>query len=110
AFPEIRSYDASGVDNGAFVKWDITPHGFHAMIMQEGKSTIFIDPLIKGNSDYYIVYEKSDFLTDKSKDCLFDSAVEALENKTTPTSGIVKSFGTCELRTYRLALSATGEY
>ena len=108
-FPGIKSYDATG-ENGAFVKWDITPHGFHAMIMQEGQSTIFIDPLIKGNSEYYIVYEKSDFITNKTKECLFDSAVEALENKKPATSGTLKTFGTCELRTYRLALSATGEY
>lgn len=109
-FPEIKSYDAVDIETGTSVKWDITPQGFHAMIFQKGASTIFIDPLIKGNTDYYIVYYKSDFYTDKRMECSFNSAVEALENPNSPTSGEVKSFGSCEMRTYRLALAATVEY
>lgn len=109
-FPEIKSYDAVNVETGTAVKWDITPQGLHAMIFQKGGSTIFIDPLIKGNTDYYIVYYKSDFYTDKKMECSFNSGIEALENPKSPTSGEVKSFGTCELRTYRLALAATVEY
>ncbi|MBL4861964.1 MAG: hypothetical protein JKY09_02960 [Crocinitomicaceae bacterium] len=109
-FPEIKTYDAAGVDNQATVKWDITPHGLHAMIMVPGESTIFIDPLIKGNTDYYIVYRKKDFYTDKRMDCTFNSDDHGFEGKAAPTSGVVKSFGNCQLRTYRLALAATGEY
>jgi hypothetical protein len=109
-FPEIKSYDAVNVETGTAVKWDITPQGLHAMIFQNEGSTIFIDPLIKGNTDYYIVYYKSDFYTDKKMECSFNSGIEALENPNSPTSGEVKSFGTCELRTYRLALAATVEY
>jgi len=108
-FPLIKTYDANG-DDGAFVKWDVTPHGFHAMIMIPGESTIFIDPVYQGNTDYYIVYHKKHFTTDKLMDCSFNSDNTNLSNKISPTSGIVKSFGTCELRTYRLALAATGEY
>jgi len=107
---DINSYDANGAD-GAFVKWDITQHGFHAMIRKAGQSTIFIDPIIKGNTQYYIVYSKKDFKTDKVMSCSFDSDLGQLDNqKTIPVSGEVAQFGTCELRTYRLALSATGEY
>ncbi len=107
-FPSIYTYDASGVENGARVKWDITEHGLHAMIMIPGESTIFIDPVLKGNDDYYIVYRKSDFQTDKVFDCSFNSDINTL--KSNNQIGSVKAFGTCELRTYRLALSATGEY
>jgi hypothetical protein len=107
-FPSIYTYDASGVENGARVKWDITEHGLHAMIMIPGESTIFIDPVIKGNDDYYIVYRKSDFQTDKVFDCSFNSDVHTM--KSNNQMGSVKAFGTCELRTYRLAVSATGEY
>lgn len=109
-FPEIKSYDAVDVVTGTAVKWDITPQGFHAMIFQNGASTIFIDPLIKGNTDYYIVYHRSDFFTDKIMECTFNSDNEALENPNSPTSGQVKMFGTCELRTYRLAVAGTVEY
>jgi subtilisin-like proprotein convertase family protein len=109
-FPEIRAYDAYD-DNGALVKWDITPHGLHVMIMQPGQSTIFIDPLIRGNNQYYIVYYKKDFQTDKYRECAFDSDQEQMEKANLPLeNGGIKSFGSCQLRTYRLALSATGEY
>jgi subtilisin-like proprotein convertase family protein len=109
ALYDIHSYDANGTD-GSFVKWDITEHGFHAMIRKAGQSTIFIDPIIQGNTQYYIVYSKKDFRTDKVMDCSFDMDENAISSKTIPTTGTISQFGTCELRTYRLALSATGEY
>ena len=108
-YPNIRSYDAYDKDGG-FVKFDITPQGFHAMIMIPGKSTIFIDPLFKGNAGTYIVYHKKDFSTDKIRECFFDSDNHTLENKSSGKAGTLKTFGSCELRTYRLAVSATGEY
>lgn len=109
-FPEIKTFDATNREEGAFVKWDITPKGLHAMIMIPGESTIFIDPYINGNTDYYIVYRKKDFFTDKLMDCSFNSDVSTMQNKSIPTTGVVEAYGTCELRTYRLAVSATGEY
>ncbi|MEJ6777572.1 MAG: M12 family metallo-peptidase, partial [Crocinitomicaceae bacterium] len=105
-FPEIKSYNGAGVSNGAKVKWDITPHGFHAMIMLPNESTIFIDPLIQGNTDYYIVYHKKDFYSAKQMLCEFEGQTEPNNE----FGGTVKSFGTCELRTYRAAIAATGEY
>jgi subtilisin-like proprotein convertase family protein len=105
-FPEIKSYDAQGSNDGSFVKWDITPHGLHAMIMIQGQSTIFIDPVIKGNTEYYIVYSRDNFITDKVMDCLVEGNIGIDDSN----NSIVKSFGTCEKRTYRLALAATGEY
>ena len=108
-FPNIKSYNANDKDGG-IVKFDITPQGFHAMIMIPGKSTIFIDPLFKGNTSTYIVYHKKDFNTDKIRECFFDSDKHSLENKSSGKTGSVKTFGSCELRTYRLAVSATGEY
>lgn len=105
-FPEIVTFDAYALDgSGAFAKWDITPHGLHAMIMIPGESTVFIDPLFKGNTDFYMVYRRSDFITDKTKLC---GVVEA-ENTQKPSLEKLM-FGTCELRTYRLALAASGEY
>lgn len=107
-FPEIKSYDAAGLDNVAKVKWDITPAGFHAMIMLLDESTIFIDPVINGNSEYYIVYHRNDFSTDKMMDCGVIN--NAFISKTLSPGGVESSFGTCELRTYRMAIAATAEY
>ena len=109
-FPEIRSYDAVATNHsGNTVKLDITPQGFHAMILSPTESTIFIDPYsFGGNTENYIVYYKKDFQSDK----LFECNLTTADNITSTGDDIVpsKMFGTCELRTYRLALSATGEY
>jgi hypothetical protein len=105
-FPEIVTLDAYATDgSGAYGKWDITPAGLHAMIFIPGESTLFIDPLFEGNNEYYVVYRKKDFKTTKTIDC---GVVNADESK--PGNPVKTMFGTCELRTYRLALSATAEY
>jgi hypothetical protein len=105
-FPELITLDAYASDgSGAYGKWDITPAGLHAMIFIPGESTLFIDPLFEGNNEYYVVYRKKDFITTKTIDC---GVVNADESK--PGNPVKTMFGTCELRTYRLALSATAEY
>ena len=105
-FPQIISLDAYAKDgSGAYGKWDITPTGLHAMIFVPGQSTIFIDPMFEGNNQYYMVYTKKDFFTDKK---LFCDVQGEIESK--PINTEKSMFGTCDLRTYRLALSATAEY
>ncbi len=108
-FPEIRSYDGIPFDNsGEVVKFDLTPQGFHAMTLIPGKPTLFIDPYSFGGGDieHYIVYSKADFTTDKIFSCPMEEASLTEVEENDP----VKSFGNCTKRTYRLALSATGEY
>ena len=105
-FPELITLDAYASDgSGAYGKWDITPSGLHAMIFIPGQSTVFIDPMFEGNNEYYIVYQKRDFLTNKTIQCDVENVDEAKPSQTNKSM-----FGTCELRTYRLALSATAEY
>ena len=105
-FPELITLDAYSTDgSGAFGKWDITPAGLHAMIFIPGQSTVFIDPMFEGNNEYYIVYQKRDFISDKIMQCDVENFDESKPSQTNKSM-----FGTCELRTYRLALSATAEY
>jgi len=106
-FPEIRSYDAIGA-NGDFAKIDITPHGFHAMIFSASKGRMFIDPYSMGDSENYKVYFKRDFTTTKQMECSLVGNI--LQGKKKVNLSENKQFGTCELRTYRFAVSATGEY
>ena len=107
-FPEIMTFDAINVsDPSEWAKIDLTPQGFHAMIMKPGSSTIFIDPYISGNTEHYTCYYKKDFTTEKKMSCNINSAIQHIRTKLQSHN---KSFGTCELRTYRLALAATGEY
>ncbi|WP_343635538.1 reprolysin-like metallopeptidase [Fluviicola sp.] len=110
-FPEIRSYDGIAMDNsGEVVKFDLTPQGFHAMTLIPGKSTVFIDPYSFGGGDieHYVVYSRADYTTDKVFTCQVEAEL-GTEIKGA-NDGIVKSFGNCTKRTYRLALAATAEY
>ena len=53
-FPQFMTLDLYSKDgSGAHGKWDITPTGLHAMIFVPGQSTVFIDPMFKGNNQYY---------------------------------------------------------
>jgi hypothetical protein len=108
-FPEIKTYRGQGIDDPtATVRFDVTPAGFHAMILST-HGTIFIDPYAEGDTTNYITYYKADYRNDaKQFQCYFDpkdnppqepnqTAVPNVANGTT-------------LRTYRLALAATVEY
>jgi gliding motility-associated-like protein len=108
-FPEIRSYDVVAVNNPSIKgKIDVTPQGFHAMIFTVGEGTYFVDPYARGDVGNYIVYNRKDFVTTKQMNCMVDSQSDFLMTKL--NSGGDKVLGSCDLRTYRLAVSATGEY
>jgi len=60
-YPEIKTYVGHGIDDRrANVRFDFTPHGFHAMI-HSPKGNVFIDPHNKGDIENYIVYYTKDF-------------------------------------------------
>lgn len=114
-YPDIRTYNGQGIDDPtATVRFDLTPKGFHAMILsQEG--SVFIDPYSKNYTDIYISYFKRDFeKEDRSFACLVGNGVpNALEKKhlddlLNGENELVNYGGT--LHTYRLAMAATGEY
>lgn len=104
-FPEIRTYNAVSITNTKeVVKLDVTPHGFHAMILSPN-GTYYIDPYTKGNTINYQIYYRKNYESFLSRTCEVTDHIEDIKGATSN-----KSFGSCELRTYRLALSCTGEY
>lgn len=110
-FPEIKTYSGVSIsDGGKYLKMDVTPQGFHGMVLTVGQGTVFIDPLYFGNTNAtgYILYNKKDFYQDVQKNFTCD-VVSQIKDSISVFGG-PKAFGTCQLRTYRLALAATGEY
>ncbi len=113
-YPEIQTYAGQGIDDPtATVRFDVTPAGFHAMILS-ANGTVFIDPYSMGDVANYISYYKKDFIVPESRRkefiCNFETDIE-MANKIADlmaTSG-AKYSGT-QLRTYRLAVATTGEY
>ncbi len=111
-FQNIRSFDGKSLDGtGEIAKFDMTPHGFHAMIMVPGGSTIYLDPYayLSGDLTHYIVYDRAHFQSNDQFECHFENT-ELTEIKEGNEVGPVKSLGNCTKRVYRLALAATGEY
>jgi hypothetical protein len=107
-YPEIRAFDIAGISHPRERgKIDITPQGFHAMITRPGQSTLFVDPYAEKETRYYMAYEKEAFTTHKTKECAFSSDDETLKTEETYEE---KSYASCALRRYRLAVGATGEY
>jgi hypothetical protein len=108
-FPEIKTYSGQGIDDQtATARFDVTPAGFHAMIINSG-GTIYVDPYAKGDTVNYVSYNKSDAPNDaQSFRCLFEDKNPESSAALAPDEPNVTSGPT--MRTYRLALAATAEY
>ncbi len=108
-FPEIKTYTGRGVtDPTATIKLDITPQGFHGVIHSTEGST-YIDPYYRVNQGQYISYHKKDYKSDKTFSCGVEGSydhgtmnVSSMRNGPNPVGAT--------LRSYRLAVAATGEY
>ena len=118
-YSNIETYTAVAEDNAQVTaKLDFTLNGFHAMVF-DGSNTFLVDPYTNANDGYYQVYYKSDYKRAASNymPCGFKGEKATNANGTLPdnvtgsNSGLANksTFGTTK-RTYRLALSCTGEY
>lgn len=113
--PDIQTYsivDSLNPENTG--RLDLTPKGFHGII-SHGGDTVYIDPI--GTSGQYQSYFKSDFAAERARQnkspmlCMAkDKETSGAKNLTSFSNTKEKfSFGT-NLRTYRLAMAATGEF
>ncbi len=111
-YPELRTYRGQGIDDPtATVRFDLTPSGFHAMILSV-TGTIYIDPFSRGDDIHHISYYTRDYAN--------PAAVEAFScgvtgerfqpelSQPTKVGGNLPNGDT--LKTYRTAVAATGEY
>ncbi|MCA9194558.1 MAG: hypothetical protein KDB03_22460, partial [Planctomycetales bacterium] len=131
-FPEIQTFAGHGVLNSAAsVRFDLTPAGFHAQVLSP-TGAYYVDPYFHLNDKYYASYfatgqfdidstfqEEFDELTTSVKSNVTElssppgSALDEVSTATGSTSakdgGTANRSGT-QLRTYRTAVAATGEY
>ena len=112
-FPEIRTYRGVGLDDPyATVRLDVTPAGFHAMVLS-AEPTVFIDPLERGDDRVHVTHFKRTAAEspDASFRCDFvpDPVVEREIAELVETRRGLRQTGE-QLRTYRTAVAATGEY
>ncbi len=106
-YPQLKSYAGTGIDDPtAYLRFDLSPRGFHAMILSGRHGDVFIDPVPAGGKQpLYIVYFKKEFKKNENWQC----EVTAQPSSQLPVPIFEKSGG-CHLKTFRLALACTGEY
>lgn len=106
-YPNIHAYSGQSIKNPATsIRFNVTPTGFHAIILKPEQS-IFIDPYAINDQQHYISYYKKD-LNKRAQ----DDFVCHVETTILPKTEISNDsrIGDCRSRTYRLALACTGEY
>ena len=104
-FPEIKTFLGQGIDDpAATVRFNYDPYfGFGAQILSPN-GRVYIDAYARWDINNYISYYQRDNVRRSSFACSVDEVV----NRTESTNA-----GPClgtSLRTYRLAVSCTGEY
>ncbi len=112
-FPGIRTYSAQGVDDpDATARLDWTPEGVHGLVLSTA-GTVYVDPYAM-QSGLYRTYYKADGARDLAQTgplftCYYQpGAARSIASRLSlDTKGV--SSGPV-LRTYRLAVAATGEY
>lgn len=109
-YPDIKSYAGRSLDTkGDYLRFDVTPTGLHAMTLTLERGTLFIDPYARGNTSQYICYAKKDFRAPAIKE--FPCLSFTTNGPHISGNAAEDRVGPCgNLRTYRLALAATGEY
>ncbi len=107
-FPEIKTYLGQGIDDpSASVRFDVSPSGFHGQILSP-KGAVYIDPYWRGDAVLHTSYYKRDYR--KGPDgfqCLVAGGNDEIAQPLAQGE-LLRSGG--NLRTYRLACAATGEY
>ena len=113
-FPNWKTFQGYGIDMvGVTARFSWTDYGFSGQILAPG-GTFLIDPYAYGDLDNYVVYYKHDY-TDQPRDfhCDFDRALNSDEpsllSAVMPDFAPQFNYGT-QIRNYRLAVAATGEY
>jgi hypothetical protein len=115
-FPNIRTYRGQGLDDPtATTRFDVTPAGFHAIVLS-ARATVIIEPAAQGRSRQYVSYDQRDAPKEaNTSSCLLFGAEQSAAQQQSKQiqrssySTLVATTGTT-LRTYRLALAATAEY
>ncbi|MCL9806035.1 GEVED domain-containing protein [Flavobacterium amniphilum] len=104
-YPEIKSYIGIGIDNPTSTAYfSMSPLGFKSMTINADKSASFIEPY-SSDLKTYSVYQKSDKKADLSPfEC---KVIDKIEPKTV---NLRPNADDSTLRTFRLAMSVTGEY
>ena len=108
-FPEIRSYIGQGIDDASSrLRFSISPEGFSGMILSSNGKNTFIEQMSRGSNTYVVFNRRNRIDTNDNFIC---EVTEQINNRMSSSNANMKNNADDSvLRTYRLAVSATGEY
>lgn len=106
-YPDIRSYVGYQTNNpSVVVRFSLSPNkGFSGVVLGI-ENTLTLSPA-ENNSNLISVKNKSDLLKENSFLC---KTIDNLKNEATQKSSELKDADDSQKRTYRIAISVTGEY
>lgn len=111
AFPEIQTFAAQGIDDpSAHARFGWTTDGFHAIVLGAGGST-YVDPYERGNAEHHVIFRKQDHRHEgDAMQCLLGMGMSPMLTESLRSQNAFPFSHGVSLRTFRLALAATGEY
>ena len=106
-YPNIKSYIGIGIDNPTSTAYfSSSPLGFKSMVLNADKQAVFIEPF-SDDLTTYSVYRKAD---KKAAFQPFECSVIDEISEEIDTEALRPNADDATLRTFRLAVSTTGEY
>lgn len=107
-YPEIKSYIGQGLDaKASTIYFSLSPLGLQTMVVKADQSAEFIEPYTT-DLNTYAVYRKTDRAASLNK---FECKIIEAAHQDLSSSALARpNADDATLRTYRLAMSVTGEY
>ncbi|MEO1261202.1 MAG: zinc-dependent metalloprotease [Bacteroidota bacterium] len=107
-YPSIKAYKGYLTDQpNSAVYLDMSGNGLHVMVLKSNGENIFIDPVEINDERFYAFYKSENKVNNNNWMCHSDTG--KFIGDTTNNNEHTKS-NICGMRTFRLALSCTGEY
>lgn len=107
-YPDIKTYDVQSLDAKINGRVTIAKNGVRAMLLSD-EGRINIEPASNNNAEDHIVFAEKDNKVLADAICGVKDEIEKMDNADAHSKTTLV-FGDCALRTYNLAIAATGEY
>lgn len=105
-YPEIRSFIGQNMDNDhERIRFSFSHKGMQGMIIDTDNNEYIFLEKVRGSANKYLVYNRED-MTGQEQDFLCFTADEFSKQQ----ANTLKLVDDGQLRTFRIAVSATGEY
>ncbi|WP_233450951.1 reprolysin-like metallopeptidase [Hanstruepera ponticola] len=106
-YPDIRSYAGQGIDDpSAVIRFSMSSLGFQSMRLSANGPATFIES-ISEDGELYAVFTRAERINIQDQ---FECEISESLNQQITESSMMRNADDSILRTYRLAVSATGEY